>query len=529
MISIFFVALGVVSANAADFEIISLEPVPFHEVSSGSCNVRMTGLIAPGDAQKLFKVGQQLGEEVRANEALKSPELQLDSGLVLFRKDLDNQIRRRASIDDKSIPKFNALCLSSPGGSMEEALKLIREVMTFGFVTVVPENAECFSACAFVFLAGDLAFSGGELGEIMPFRIMHASSKLGFHAPSARLDPRFPPIPIEQLNSLLTSVFIYLRDFDAFFIDRDTIHPDTRFSKDLYAEVLRHLGPESFYMIDTVDKAGRFNIRVAGLSQVSITESSLARLCSNHSTWRRGLSRPLANDLRFSTYTIFRGVEEYSCGADGCEVEPGVYRIETPVFLCEVTYSPSIYGDDFLITTEYIGSPFRGAVYYSSDPWSSFPHYYPLHLTTTDTGQIGQNPYLLDGLASNIFDPSHTGEATLITGFENDSSSPFGFLIWRTGEAKFFWMDDQAGIQGELYDVEIKSDEQKLCIVWGADSRPYCSTVACQSGRGCVFRPDERRALAGFPYLARPIFFGPTDDFVNRSLGVTPSVVLPDQ
>lgn len=532
LISLLLVAFSAVPARAADFEIVNLEPIPLHEVASGDCNVKMTGAIAPGDAEKLFEIGRQLGEAVGANEALQGPDLRLNSGLILFSENQDVQMRARASLDDTKVPRFNAICLSSKGGSMEEALKIIREVMTFGFVTVVPENASCFSACAFIFLAGDVGLSSDQLGEIMPYRVMHASAAVGFHTPSARFDPRLPPLPLEELNKQLSLAYTYLRDFDAFFIDRDTVRPESRFSKDLYAEVLRHIGPDNFYMIDTIDKAGRFNIRIAGTPSVPVTEASLARLCSNNSTWRRSLAPPLMNDLRFNSYALFQGEDEYSCGNEECEVDPGTYRVESSVFRCEVVYSPSEYGDDFLTTTKYVGSSFRGAAYYSSESWASFPHYYPLNLVATQNvlRAGAQSPYLIDGLASNIFEPRRVGTGTLITGFERETSAPFGMVIWFSGEGNFFWLDDQAGIQSDLHDIELKPDEQKICIYWGNDNRSVCSSVVCQTGSGCIFRPDDgQRSLDGFPYLARPIFFNPSDNLVEISFGVTPSVVLPKQ
>lgn len=87
---------------------------------------------------------------------------------------------------------FLALCLSSPGGDLSEALKL-QKVFEL-WMTVVDDGAECVSACAVVFMLSNrrhTIFSGGMQGIPWAGRYLHHNGKLGLHAP--RLELPGPP------------------------------------------------------------------------------------------------------------------------------------------------------------------------------------------------------------------------------------------------------------------------------------------------------------------------------------------------
>jgi len=61
-------------------------------------------------------------------------------------------------------PDATTLVLDSPGGSVEAALILAQEVRRRGLRTYVPEGMGCYSACAYVFLAGENRIVDGDLG-----------------------------------------------------------------------------------------------------------------------------------------------------------------------------------------------------------------------------------------------------------------------------------------------------------------------------------------------------------------------------
>jgi hypothetical protein len=61
-------------------------------------------------------------------------------------------------------PGAKVVALNSPGGSVDSALQMAREVHKRGMRTYVPRDMGCYSACAYVFLAGLDRQADGELG-----------------------------------------------------------------------------------------------------------------------------------------------------------------------------------------------------------------------------------------------------------------------------------------------------------------------------------------------------------------------------
>ena len=56
------------------------------------------------------------------------------------------------------------LLLNSPGGLVHLALDVALEIDQLGIETAIPEEFGCYSACAFMFLAGKKRYADGELG-----------------------------------------------------------------------------------------------------------------------------------------------------------------------------------------------------------------------------------------------------------------------------------------------------------------------------------------------------------------------------
>lgn len=61
-------------------------------------------------------------------------------------------------------PDTNTVALLSGGGSVYGALNIAIQVHESGMTTIVPKNAWCYSACAYIFLAGRIRKLEGELG-----------------------------------------------------------------------------------------------------------------------------------------------------------------------------------------------------------------------------------------------------------------------------------------------------------------------------------------------------------------------------
>lgn len=64
----------------------------------------------------------------------------------------------------EALPSIERIFLSSPGGNVYSAILVAREVDRLGLSTVIPKDADCFSACSFIYFAGHERFSDGRLG-----------------------------------------------------------------------------------------------------------------------------------------------------------------------------------------------------------------------------------------------------------------------------------------------------------------------------------------------------------------------------
>jgi hypothetical protein len=64
----------------------------------------------------------------------------------------------------KARPDAKVLILNSPGGYVDTALIIAREVHRRGMATVVERGDGCYSACAYIFFAGTPRMAEGELG-----------------------------------------------------------------------------------------------------------------------------------------------------------------------------------------------------------------------------------------------------------------------------------------------------------------------------------------------------------------------------
>ena len=80
-------------------------------------------------------------------------------------------------------PYNNVISLNSPGGNLREALEIGKYIAEQNFITLLPENATCESACSLVFLAGFTRYEG----FFFPRRFAHETARLGIHQPFIQL------------------------------------------------------------------------------------------------------------------------------------------------------------------------------------------------------------------------------------------------------------------------------------------------------------------------------------------------------
>lgn len=86
-------------------------------------------------------------------------------------------------LSDGHCPFSGVLALNSPGGSLDEALRLAEVVRRYQLITYIADGAVCASACAFVFLAGYTDYE--DFYHLR--RFAHPGARLGLHRPSVDL------------------------------------------------------------------------------------------------------------------------------------------------------------------------------------------------------------------------------------------------------------------------------------------------------------------------------------------------------
>lgn len=146
-------------SQAAELRVVNRDTLPLARIAAGECSVLLSGPIKPGDAARL--------ESLLASDQVKGEPRPFNLTFIF----------------DANEPKATSLCLDSKGRSFAEALELIRVIQEWHLVTVVPARATCLSACAMAFLAGHIASFTTDGGQESPYRVLHVSATLGFHAP----------------------------------------------------------------------------------------------------------------------------------------------------------------------------------------------------------------------------------------------------------------------------------------------------------------------------------------------------------
>lgn len=200
-----------------------------------------------------------------------------------------------------------ALCLNSPGGSLNEALELARYFKEEVITTIIDKNDVCLSACAVAFMFGTEA-RGDYIGSK---RAMHYTSRLGFHRPSLAI-PNREDYTDEQIDKalkvILDSVVNLMVEANFIFFG----HSQPIMAADLIQQMFNHEGND-FFEIETVDQVGRWNIEVLDWAPPQRLElHHIHNACMNLLTWPVALS---------SNYRQF----DYAAGIDLIEYGPFQY------------------------------------------------------------------------------------------------------------------------------------------------------------------------------------------------------------
>jgi hypothetical protein len=222
----------------------------FDEDTSIGCAITLKGEIIDGDLDRLRKAASR-------QNLLSEP----DSG-------------------EESNASDRALCLDSPGGNYVAGRLMAGLIHQFGITTRVEAGASCYSACAFMFMAGRSL--GGEVDGAS--RYMHARANVGFHAPYLKLDETAAISGGEAMRTMeaLNKVIGEFIKFGSYISEFDS---RPMFSMSLLAETLSS-GPAEMTKIGTIEAAARWGVNLEGIRPTSIiTHQAAANACLNFQAW----------------------------------------------------------------------------------------------------------------------------------------------------------------------------------------------------------------------------------------------------
>lgn len=242
-----------------------------------------------------LQVGAAVGAEVRKSNK-EICVLSLEGEIVPgdFSRLVEIAATEFLGVDGESSAR-DTICLNSPGGNVSEGVKLAEFFYKNGVGTVIDEGAECYSMCAIMFMMG--IAQGSEVTFVN--RKLHIAGKLGFHRPFLALEEE----SLISTKALAVAHDVALEDMSKIMLLANNLVPwsnSTMMRPDLIQEMLRHIGNDLFY-IDTVEKAGRFEIELIGLPEQSTSPEERAYYaCENSFHWQVGLMNEPVDVRKFT-------------------------------------------------------------------------------------------------------------------------------------------------------------------------------------------------------------------------------------
>ncbi|AZV79881.1 YARHG domain-containing protein [Parasedimentitalea marina] len=172
------------------------------------------------------------------------------------------------------------LCLDSPGGSIEVALKMAQHLLDSrsGIATKVLQNDLCVSACSAIFMAGSTFFEG-ESYETTLTRELQPGARLGVHAPSLQLS-KSGSYSGEQISKSFNLALMAARQ--AFDFSNQTDSAGTPIIAPYVFARFLETPPEDMYFFDTVGDALLGGFDVSGYdARVRLDETLARTICDN--------------------------------------------------------------------------------------------------------------------------------------------------------------------------------------------------------------------------------------------------------
>lgn len=166
--------------------------------------------------------------------------------------------------------RISRLCLSSPGGSLIEGVKLAAYLSANGIGTAVGRGKTCESACAVAFMGGTHQ-SESDIGAL-PDRILHPLGKLGFHSPSLDI-----PQGSYSEETVTRAYVIALKSVE----EIQQIARDIRFPQSLVVALLNTPAQEMTY-VTTVGQAAMWRIQIGPVVEIpELTSVATSYACYN--------------------------------------------------------------------------------------------------------------------------------------------------------------------------------------------------------------------------------------------------------
>jgi hypothetical protein len=243
--------------------------------------------------------------------------------------------------------------LASEGGNFEETIRIVEMMLGFllpqssndlELVTEIEAGDKCLSACAFIFMAGMECSGTGVI--CTPSRYLHVKGTLGFHAPFLTADL---PSDSNTLRAAYGTAMRQMARLTEVFSQTDPrVNQGAKswIRPTLFAELLKR-EPKDFYFIDTVAKAGFYEISLFGEGEISSpSKSMMYHACSNLNYWNSG---------HLNNYNVVKRLQE--SGDMPIKNAKIVQRVENGVVFTELSQFGN-YKTGMWSKCEFYGKPF---------------------------------------------------------------------------------------------------------------------------------------------------------------------------
>jgi hypothetical protein len=247
--------------------------------------------------------------------------------------------------------RTSTICLTSPGGSYSEGLKIAELIFNRSMSTLIEPKSECYSSCAIIFMAGVTP------NRLMPLRLLSARGVLGFHAPYLKTsDERYTKKQLEDATQSMRVAILKLVEFSS---KKTKLGGGDFIKKSLIHRILEK-GPTEVIYVKTISEAARWGIEIYDATEIfpkANNVQEMKNLCTNFHFSNMDEEIPLRNRLsvrvepyasKFHRDTFRILVQNDETHEDVCEIYPTTFNGSDTVkfYACSYDYwSSKNFGD----------------------------------------------------------------------------------------------------------------------------------------------------------------------------------------